>query len=587
MNIFIILFIILIGLMIGMYLSYAFNMNEQLAIKKKYLREKKIQQLPKRSKQKLAYTFTVAMLFLFAGLSLNGFQENIPFESIKSEHQLASIFENTEELTDEASTFSAIGVINAVAIEPQRKNMTLESNQDLYILGKSNLTRIDKRKLDGPLDSEAIVAQYDFIEIPGFRYQLNEIFQSESHIIVIAQTLSQNWVSSIRSESIVFVLDRIELKLLNSFHLNEEVQRVNIIGERLILITEKERSLLSDAKTQIPAINYTGIAEDWISTKLGNIVFMPNDDFQKILGMYSIDLEDYKVQLKSYLLSDYILDFYSNNILLAFNTTYYKEHKNKSDIQSIATIINPTSLKESENTFLVGRVYDDFLYDADNQIVVSTLLKKEDLNHYNIYTLNAKLVSVDEQNIELAEDEILKNTIDFAYIISKTNDSIHIRSLESSWLYDITPATYDIRDLTSFSRVLKDTMLVMEKSKDSITIKQMNYDNEEIDSFEIVLNTFDRISSFIFEDYTDGYQVLSFLKVVIERNDFIQSFDYYMIPITNNVIDHQNKIVIPSSVNLSEMDYSFTDDLVIVFTVNQIDLYDKDTMKLIFSIITG
>lgn len=573
--------------MIGMYLSYAFNMNEQLAIKKKYLRERAIQKLPKRNKQKLAYTFTVAMLCLFAGLSLNGFQENIPFESIKSEHHLTSIFESTENLVDEASVFGVVGAINTVEMEPQRRNMTIESEQDLYILGKSNVTRIDKRKLNGPLDREAIVAQYVFMEIPGFTYQLSEIFQSDSHIIVIAKTLTQNWTSPLQSKSIVFVLDRIELKLLKSFHLNEDVQKVDIIGERLILITEKERSLVLDAKLQIPAINYTGIAEDWMSTKFENIMFMPNEDFHKILGIYSIDLEDYKVHLKSYLLNDYILDFYSNNILVAFNTTYYKEHKKKNDIQSIVTLIHPTSLKESENAFLVGRVYDNFLYDADNQIVLSTLLETDNFNHYSIYTLNAKLASVNEQNVELAEDEILKNTIDFVYIISKTDDSIHIRSLESSWLYDITPATYDIRDLTYFSRMLKDTVLVMQRSQNQIKIKQMNYNNEEIDSFEIALNTFDRVASFIFEDYTDGKQVLSFLKVVIERNETIQSYDYYMIPITDNVIDHQNKIIIPSSISLSEMEYSFTDDLVIVFTVNQINLYDKNTMKLVFSIITG
>lgn len=587
MNIFMILFIILIGLMIGMYLSYAFNMNEQLAIKKKYLRERTIQKLPKRNKQKLAYTFTVAMLCLFAGLSFNGFQENIPFESIQSEYHLTNIFENTENVIDEASMFSAIGAINAVEMEPQRKNMTIESEQDLYILGKSNVTRIDKRKLNGPLDTEAIVAQHIFTDIPGFTYQLSEIFQSDSHIVVIAKTLSQNWTSSLQSESIVFVLDRIELKLLKSFHLNEDVQRVNIIGERLILITKKDRSFIQDAKLQIPAINYTGIAKDWISTKFENIVFMPNENFNKILGIYSIDLEDYKVNLKSYLLIDYILDFYSNNILVAFNTTYYKEYKKKNDVQSIVTLINPTSLKESENAFLIGRVYDNVLYDADNQIVLSTLLEKDSFNHYSIYTLNAKLAPVNEQTIELAEDEILKNTIDFAYIISKTDDSIHIRSLESSWLYDITPATYDIRDLTYFSRMLKDTVLVMERNQNHIIVKQMNYNNEEIDSFEIALSTFDRVTSFIFEDYTDGKQVLSFLKVVIERNENIQSYDYYMVPITDNVIDHQNKIIIPSSISLSEMDYSFTDDLVIVFTVNQINLYDKNTMKLVFSIITG
>lgn len=588
MNIYIVLFIILIGLTVGMYLSSAFNMNEQLSIKKNYLRGTTLTKIPKKTKRNMAYIFTIAMSFLFVGLSLNAFTENIPFQQIKSEQHLQSIFIDTEEsYFDNATLTNAMDMLNQVGMKSTRRSTTLETKRDLYILSESLLTRIDKSKISGPLQQEAVLAQYEFSEMTGFSYVLEEMFQSEKHIIVIANVTNQTRTSGLTSRSLVFVHDKITLNLLGSFHINEYVKNMTIVGERLIILTHKERNNIEDPISQVPAIAFSNDSNKWQTTKMSNIVFLPNTGFSYILGVYSVNLQDFTATTKAFLLNQYIADFHQNEILLAFNTDIYKDHKTKNQYQSFILTIGTTSLKAIESSPMIGEVYDKFLFSDQQDIILSTLYQIDVDNQYHIYTFDRNLNEINVEKVVLGADEILKNTVDFAYIISKSQDTIFIRSTDSSWLYDITPATYDIKDISYFSRLLKDTVLVLQKTSKNITIQQLSHENIVLDTFQIQLNEFDEIVTFVFEEYFDGQNVLNFLKVVIQRNGLTQTYDYYMIPFINNKIDHNNKIIIPSSVDITSLDYSFTQDMMIVFSINRIDLYNKKTMQLIFSIISG
>lgn len=560
---FIILGILIIGLIAGMYFSSYQNINEKLAIKKKYLRSHSILFKGPKIKSRISYSLGTIACLLLVFMIFNDPSVNVPFKRMAS----AEVFNETIDtlIYDEEQAFYKDAVSIAKEINPKspQTQKVFSDKEYFYLVNSNSLVKINKNTL---LNQTEIAENKSCYYYDVNLTSINGIINYQNKLITYGKLLNDNHYL----ESIIYIHNKDTLKLEKYIIVKGEIENIEINRNYLHLITVNEINKHEDYVGKIFGIKFKH-EDKYQKTDYKNIYYIPDNNIKYALGIARINLRNYKYTLNSLLVADYFL---ATNDYYAYISVNINPNDRQKEEASYIIQYNFRRMKINNSNKVIGRIYNNFIFTKNGNFIVTTITRKNNQNQYNVYTYDRLFYLKRIETMKSMKNDLLVQKDDYFYLVNLDSKLIYL-SNDDEVGFSIVTDEVNMEDAIEFNKLLHNKIVNFTTSNKNLEIKVLNPENKQVLNQRKIDISTEEISKVTFENYQFQGKDYEFLNITTISNG---EYRYYIIPYIDDVIYFEYLIIIKSKISFEYISHFYIDDYFIVLSQDSILLYHSENL---------
>lgn len=569
----IIVTILVIALTAGMYFSSYQDINEKLALKKKYLRSENLLFKSPKIRSRVSYSFGTIACLLLVFIILNDPTVSLPFERITS----AEMFNETiDELIMDRNLKEfnyAMKLVTEVNQKIDKDIKVLEDKEMLFFITENRLLSLNKSDIKNNEVSDHI--NQNLYHYPSDLVNINGLLNYKNMVITYGDYFNDDNVC----ESIIFIHSKDDLSITNTIYIKGQIQSISIQKDYLYCVTDNRLNKNENYFGKLTGIKFKE-EEKYQTNDYKGIYYIPNNNIKYVLGLIKINLKNNKYDMKSLLLSDYFLGVNNSKIYISVNIDLENDN-NQNNSYIIQYNFNKMRIEKSNK--IEGNIYNEFVFDNSGGFIVTTLSQKDGLNYYKIYKYDADFYLTRIEDIFSEENEILIQDDGFYYLVNK--DSKLIRFAEERCLpeisFPIISNELSLDNVNHFNKILHSKIILYKREEESIELRQYDIANDIMEQ-QIEINTENKdLQKIVFDSYYYGGKIYNFINISVLEND---NYTYFIIPYIENQMHLKYQFSFTSSMSIDNISHFYINQYFIVFKGNSILLFSEKSDRLPFEI---
>lgn len=567
---FIIVSILVVGLIAGMYFSSYQNINEKLALKKKYLRSENIFFKSPKIKSRISYSFGTIACLLLVFMMLNDPTVNLPFQRFTSAQMFNETIDELIMETKQKEYNFAIDLVSEVNQKPEQNKKVLDDEKSFFLVTNNSLISINKDSITNYSESTDEVNP-EVYYYSNSLVKINGLIDYKNQLITYGDYTDPS--SSIK-ESIIYLHHKDDLTLIKTIYVKGQIKYIQIQKGFLYCVTTNELHKNENYFGKITGIKFDE-HEKYLVNEYKDIYYIPNNNIKHVLGFIKINLKKDKFDIETLLVSDYFLAINDSKVYISVNIDL-DTSLGPDNGYIVQYDFNKMRIEKSNK--IEGNIYNDFIFDDTGGFIVTTMTHKDSKHYYKVYMYDKNFYLKKTSDITSQDNEILIQDYGFYYLVDKGSKNIRFsdeRCLPNN-TFAIISDELSLDNIKAFNKIFHDKIILYSQEDEFINLKQYSILEDKIEQ-EIQLTIENKtLQKIVFDSYYYDGKVYNFINIKVLKDNY---YTHYVIPYIENRMFPEYRFSFTSSLSTDKVSHFYINNYFVIFKEDSILIFSNEKVN--------